>query len=71
MTICRYGSRDYLRRTGAVRGQGLSSSRVRQAHQLVGAVLKFAVRAKHLPANPADGVGAAEAAGIRAALSDP
>lgn len=43
---------------GSVRfeGKGLSASRVRQAHQLVGAVLKFAVRAKHLPANPADGV---------------
>jgi integrase len=43
---------------GSVRfeGTGLSASRVRQAHQLVGAVLKFAVRAKHLPANPADGV---------------
>jgi integrase len=43
---------------GSVRfeGRGLSASRVRQAHQLVGAVLKFAVKAKHLPANPADGV---------------
>jgi integrase len=43
---------------GSVRfeGKGLSASRVRQTHQLVGAVLKFAVRAKHLPANPADGV---------------
>lgn len=43
---------------GSVRfeGKGLSASRVRQAHQLVGAVLKFAVKAKHLPANPADGV---------------
>jgi hypothetical protein len=41
---------------GSVRfeGKGLSASRVRQAHQLVGAVLKFAVKAKHLPANPAD-----------------
>lgn len=37
-------------------GKGLSASRVRQAHQLVNAVLKFAVRAKHLPANPADGI---------------
>jgi integrase len=37
-------------------GKGLSASRVRQTHQLVGAVLKFAVRAKHLSANPADGV---------------
>jgi integrase len=37
-------------------GKGLSASRVRQAHQLVGAVLKFAVRARHLPANPADGI---------------
>jgi integrase len=37
-------------------GKGLSASRVRQAHQLVGAVLKFAVKAKHLPANPADGI---------------
>ena len=43
---------------GSVRfeGTGLSASRVRQTHQLVGAVLRFAVRAKHLPANPADGV---------------
>jgi integrase len=43
---------------GSVRfeGQGLSASRVRQAHQLVGAVLKFAVKARHLPANPADGI---------------
>ncbi len=43
---------------GSVRfeGTGLSASRVRQAHQLVGAVLKFAVRAKHLPSSPADGV---------------
>ena len=37
-------------------GKGLLSSRVRQAHQLVGGLLKFAVSAKHLPANPADGV---------------
>ncbi|OSC32575.1 site-specific integrase [Mycobacterium vulneris] len=37
-------------------GKGLSASRVRQAHQLIGAVLKFAVKAKHLPANPADGI---------------
>lgn len=43
---------------GSVRfaGRGLSASRVRQTHQLIGAVLEFAVRAKHLPANPADGV---------------
>jgi integrase len=43
---------------GSVRfeGKGLSAPRVRQTHQLVGAVLKFAVRAKHLPSNPADGV---------------
>lgn len=43
---------------GSVRfeGKGLSASRVRQTHQLVGAVFKFAVRAKHLPANPAEGV---------------
>jgi site-specific recombinase XerC len=37
-------------------GKGLSASRVRQTHQLIGAVLKFAVRAKHLAANPADGI---------------
>ena len=37
-------------------GKGLGASRVRQTHQLVGAVLKFAVKAKHLAANPADGV---------------
>jgi integrase len=43
---------------GSIRfdGKGLSASRVRQTHQLIGAVLKFAVRAKHLAANPADGV---------------
>ena len=43
---------------GSVRfeGKGLSASRVRQAHQLVGAVLKFAVKARHLPANPGDGI---------------
>jgi hypothetical protein len=43
---------------GSVRfeGKGLSASRVRQAHQLVSAVLKFAVKAKHVAANPADGV---------------
>ena len=43
---------------GSVRfeGKGLSASRVRQAHQLIGAVLKFAVKAKHLPASSADGV---------------
>jgi integrase len=48
----------YLSVDGSVRfeGKGLSASRVRQAHQLVGAVLKFAVKAKHLPANPADGI---------------
>lgn len=37
-------------------GKGLSPSRVRQAHQLVGAVLKFAVKAGHLKSNPADEV---------------
>ncbi|WP_261898268.1 tyrosine-type recombinase/integrase [Mycobacterium marinum] len=37
-------------------GKGLSPSRVRQAHQLVGAVLKFAVKAKHLAVSPSDGI---------------
>lgn len=43
---------------GSVRfeGKGLSASRVRQAPQLMGAVLKFAVRSKHLPANPAEDI---------------
>lgn len=43
---------------GSVRftGKGLSASRVRQAHQLVGAVLRFAVKARHLAVNPAEGV---------------
>ena len=47
-----------LSMTGSTRfdGKGLSASRVRQTHQLMGAVLKFAVRSKHLPANPADGI---------------
>ena len=58
---------------GSVRfeGKGLSASRVRQAHQLVGAVLKFAVKAKHLPASPADGMDLPTAARGRAAISDP
>lgn len=34
--------------------KGLSASRIRQAHQLVGAVLKFAVKAGHIKLNPAD-----------------
>lgn len=37
-------------------GQGLSASRVIQAYQVVSQVLRFAVRAKHLAANPADGI---------------
>lgn len=37
-------------------GKGLSASRVRQTHQLMGAVLKFAVKARHLAVNPADEV---------------
>jgi integrase len=37
-------------------GEGLSASRVIQAYQVVGQVLRYAVRAKHLAANPADGV---------------
>lgn len=43
---------------GSVRlaSKGLNASRVRQTHQLVGAVLKFAVRSKHLATNPAEGV---------------
>lgn len=43
---------------GSVRfeNKGLSASRVRQAHQLVGAVLKFAVKSKHLASNTADGI---------------
>ena len=47
-----------LSANGSVRreGRSLSASRVRQAHQLVGAVLKFAVKAKHLAANPAEGI---------------
>ena len=47
-----------LSANGSVRfeGKGLSASRVRQTHQLVGAVLKFAVRAKHLAVSPADGI---------------
>jgi integrase len=37
-------------------GKGLSASRVIQTHQVVGAVLKYAIKAKHLSANPADGI---------------
>lgn len=38
------------------RGKGLGAGRVIQAYQIINQVLRFAVRAKHLPANPADGV---------------
>jgi integrase len=43
---------------GSVRfdGRGLSAGRVIQAYQVVSQVLRFAVRSKHLPASPADGV---------------
>jgi integrase len=37
-------------------GKGLSASRVIQAHQVVSQVLKYAVRAKHLPASPAESI---------------
>jgi integrase len=37
-------------------GKGLRASRVRQAHQLMGSVLRFAIKARHLTANPADGI---------------
>lgn len=37
-------------------GHGLSASRVTQAHQVVGQVLKYAVRAKHIAASPAEGI---------------
>jgi integrase len=37
-------------------GKGLSASRVIQAQQVVSQVLKYAVKAKHLPANPVDGI---------------
>jgi len=39
-----------------VKGKGLSASRVIQAHQVVSQILRYAVRAKHLPANPAEGI---------------
>jgi integrase len=37
-------------------GKGLSASRIHQTHQLVGAVLNFAVKSKHLAASPAAGI---------------
>lgn len=37
-------------------GRGLSASRVIQCYQVVDQVLRFAVRAKHLASNPADGI---------------
>jgi integrase len=37
-------------------GKGLSPSRVIQAYQTLNQVLKFAVKAHHLPSNPAEGV---------------
>lgn len=43
---------------GSVRfeGKGLSASRVRQTHQLVGAVFRFAIKAKHLATNPSEDI---------------
>jgi len=35
---------------------GLSASRIRQAHRVLSQVLEAAVRARYLPANPADGI---------------
>jgi len=37
-------------------GKALGASRVIQAYQVVSQVLRFAVRAKYLAANPADGI---------------
>ncbi|OMC14981.1 integrase [Mycobacterium sp. SP-6446] len=45
-----------VRGSSRFEGRGLSASRVRQTHQLMAAVFKFAVRARHLPANVADGI---------------
>jgi integrase len=39
-----------------VEGRGLGASRVIQAHQVVSQVLRYAVRAKHLSASPAEGI---------------
>lgn len=36
--------------------RGLSASRVIQAHQVVGAVMKFAVKSRYIAVNPAEGV---------------
>lgn len=43
---------------GSVRdpGKGLSASRVKQTHQLMGAVFKYAVQSKMMPASPSAGV---------------
>jgi hypothetical protein len=43
---------------GSVRfeGNGLSASRVRQAHQLIGAVPRFAVRCRYIATNPVDDI---------------
>lgn len=37
-------------------GKGLSASRVIQAHQVVGQVLRYAIKAKHLVTNPAEDI---------------
>ena len=37
-------------------GRGLSASRVIQTHQVVGSVLRFAVKARYIPTNPAEDV---------------
>ena len=41
---------------GQMQSEGLSPSRIRQAHQVLSASLKAAVRNKYLPSNPAEGV---------------
>ncbi len=47
-----------LSESGSVRfeGRGLSASRVTQAYQVLSQVLKFAVKAKRLPVNPAEDI---------------
>lgn len=39
-----------------MQGAGLSASRIRQAHRVLSQILRPAVRARYLPANPADGI---------------
>ena len=54
-----------------MQGAGLSASRIRQAHRVLSQILRPAVRARYLPANPADGIPLSSQAPTRAVVPEP